>query len=92
MEGKKTRGCGLSLTQFVRENPPIQYNMAKLRISTFTTFLRDMMTKLEVLDTSTMQELMSIIEKFQFSLAMFKKYKEIFTRVGFHALRYLDSN
>lgn len=47
-----------------------------------------MMTKLEVLDTSTMQELMSIIEKFQFSLAMFKKYREIFSRVGFHALRY----
>lgn len=24
VEGHKTRGCGLSLTQFVRESPPIQ--------------------------------------------------------------------
>lgn len=42
------------------------------------------MTKLDVLDTPTMQELVSIIERFQFSLAMFTKFSELFAKARFH--------
>ncbi len=60
----------------------------RVRIGAFTSFLKEIMTKLDGVDSATMDELEAIIERFNFSLAMFNKFREIFERVGFHSARY----